>query len=109
MDRHLEHYELQVLQHRPPPLLADQRRIGGMCGGETREKLKIEPETYKILDGRLYLFYNFLGNNTFQLWEHVKKNLKISTDQPWEKSISRIARVINSPWKFRICPIFEPL
>jgi YHS domain-containing protein len=40
---------------------------GGWCAfamGETGEKVKVDPETYKIMDGKLYLFYNFWGNNT---------------------------------------------
>src|SRR6202008_3796854 len=34
---------------------------GGWCAyamGESGEKVKIDPETFKILDGKLYLFYN---------------------------------------------------
>lgn len=37
---------------------------GGWCAyamGEKGEKVKIDPETFKILDGRLYPFYNLLG------------------------------------------------
>ena len=40
---------------------------GGWCAyamGASGEKVKIDPETYKILDGKLYVFYNFWGNNT---------------------------------------------
>ena len=40
---------------------------GGWCAyamGDSGEKVKIDPETFKILDGKLYLFYNFWGNNT---------------------------------------------
>jgi YHS domain-containing protein len=40
---------------------------GGWCAyamGETGEKVKVDPETFKILEGKLYLFYNFWGNNT---------------------------------------------
>ena len=38
---------------------------GGWCAfamGKTGEKVKIDPETFKIVDGRLYVFYNFWGN-----------------------------------------------
>jgi len=28
--------------------------------GELGEKVRIDPETFKIIDGKLYLFYNFL-------------------------------------------------
>jgi len=35
---------------------------GGWCAyamGENGEKVKIDPETYKIIEGKLFLFYNF--------------------------------------------------
>ena len=37
--------------------------FGGWCAyamGESGEKVKIDPETYKIQEGKLYLFFNFL-------------------------------------------------
>jgi YHS domain-containing protein len=49
---------------------------GGWCAfamGETGEKVKIDPETFKIIDGRLYLFYNFWGNNTLSDWNKNEK------------------------------------
>lgn len=61
---------------------------GGWCAyamGETGEKVKIDPETYKILDGKLYLFYNFWGTNTFDLWNKNEKPLKSTADQNWKK------------------------
>jgi len=42
-------------------------QYGGWCAyamGETGEKVEIDPETFKILDGKLYVFYNSLFNNT---------------------------------------------
>src|SRR6478735_667084 len=44
---------------------------GGWCAyamGETGEKVKVDPETFKILEGQLYLFYHFWGNNTLEEW-----------------------------------------
>jgi YHS domain-containing protein len=61
---------------------------GGWCAyamGETGEKVKIDPETFKILDGRLYLFYNFWGNNTLEGWNKSEKSLKSKGDQNWKK------------------------
>lgn len=63
---------------------------GGWCAyamGETGEKVKIDPETYKILDGKLYLFYNFWGNNTLSDWNKNEKPLKLKSDQNWKKFI----------------------
>ena len=61
---------------------------GGWCAyamGEKGEKVKIDPETYKIADGKLYLFYNFWGNNTLTDWNKNEKTLKPKADQNWKK------------------------
>lgn len=61
---------------------------GGWCAyamGETGEKVKIDPETYKIIDGKLYLFYNFWTNNTLTSWNKNEKSLKAKGDQNWKK------------------------
>lgn len=63
---------------------------GGWCAyamGETGEKVKIDPETYKITDGRLYLFYNFWGNNTLTDWNTKEGPLKTKADQNWKKFV----------------------
>lgn len=63
---------------------------GGWCAyamGESGEKVKVDPETYKILDGRLYLFYNFWGTNTLTDWNKNEKPLKAKGDQNWKKFI----------------------
>lgn len=64
---------------------------GGWCAyamGDTGEKVKIDPETYKIVNGRLYLFYNFWGNNTLRSWNRDELHLRQAADTNWEK-ISR--------------------
>jgi YHS domain-containing protein len=61
---------------------------GGWCAfamGESGEKVKIDPETFKILDGKLYLFYNFWGNNTLEDWNKNEKKLKAAGNQNWSK------------------------
>jgi YHS domain-containing protein len=63
---------------------------GGWCAyamGESGEKVKIDPETYKIHDGRLYLFYNFWGNNTLEDWDKDEKKLKEAADQNWQNIV----------------------
>ncbi|MCB0491545.1 MAG: YHS domain protein [Cyclobacteriaceae bacterium] len=63
---------------------------GGWCAyamGETGEKVKVDPETYKILNGKLYLFYNFWGNNTLTDWNKNEKDLKSKADQNWKKIV----------------------
>jgi YHS domain-containing protein len=59
---------------------------GGWCAyamGESGEKVKVDPETFKIIDGRVYLFYNFWGNNTLDSWNKAEKKLKQSADHNW--------------------------
>jgi YHS domain-containing protein len=63
---------------------------GGWCAfamGESGEKVKIDPETYKIIEGKLYLFYNFWGNNTLADWNKNEKPLKIKADLNWKKIV----------------------
>lgn len=59
---------------------------GGWCAyamGNSGEKVKIDPETFKIINGTLYLFYNFWGNNTLDSWNRNEKKLKQAADQNW--------------------------
>jgi len=61
---------------------------GGWCAyamGATGEKVKIDPETYKIMDGKLYVFYNFWGNNTLTDWNKNEKQLMTQGDRNWKK------------------------
>ena len=42
-------------------------QYGGWCAyamGAKGEKVEVDPETFKIVDGKLYLFYNKFFNNT---------------------------------------------
>jgi YHS domain-containing protein len=61
---------------------------GGWCAyamGDTGEKVKVDLETYKIIDGKVYLFYNFWGNNTLKSWNRDEASLKSRGDQNWNK------------------------
>ncbi|MDN3585965.1 YHS domain-containing (seleno)protein [Pedobacter aquatilis] len=63
-------------------------QYGGWCAyamGETGEKVEVDPETFKILDGKLYLFYNKFFNNTKKSWNKDEKNLKAKADASWAK------------------------
>jgi len=64
---------------------------GGWCAyamGESGEEVKIDPETFKIIDGKLYLFYNFLFNNTLKDWNDDEKHLKLKADKSWKMIIN---------------------
>ncbi|QXP63587.1 MULTISPECIES: YHS domain-containing (seleno)protein [unclassified Polaribacter] len=62
---------------------------GGYCAyaiGAKGEKVSIDPETFEIRDGKLYLFYNSWGINTLELWkEEGAEDLKIKADKNWLK------------------------
>jgi YHS domain-containing protein len=65
-----------------------QPAYGGWCAyamGLDGEKVKIDPKTYKIIEGKLYLFYNFYFNNTLIDWNKDEKNLKAQADLNWQK------------------------
>ncbi len=65
---------------------------GGWCayamGLDKAEKVSVNPKTYKILNNKLYLFYNKYGINTLNKWNNDEKNLKIKADKNWNKIIS---------------------
>ncbi len=63
---------------------------GGWCAyamGNSGEKVEVDPETYKILNGRLYLFYNKLFTNTLPKWNKDEGNLKKKADAYWLKYV----------------------
>jgi YHS domain-containing protein len=63
---------------------------GGWCAyamGETGEKVKVDPETFKIVNGKLNLFYNFWGTNTLKDWNKNETSLKAKADQNWKKFV----------------------
>jgi YHS domain-containing protein len=61
---------------------------GGYCAyalSSTGKKVSINPETFEIRDGKLYLFYNSWGTNTLKLWkkENPEKR-KEKADKHWK-------------------------
>ncbi len=62
---------------------------GGWCAfamGDSGEKVEIDPGTFKVKDGKLYLFYNKFFNNTLPKWNKDEGNLKRKADQSWTKT-----------------------
>ena len=65
-----------------------QPQFGGWCAyamGSSGEKVEIDPQTFKILNGKLYLFYNKFFNNTLKSWNKDEVNLKPKADANWTK------------------------
>jgi YHS domain-containing protein len=67
---------------------AYEPQYGGWCAyamGQKGEKVEVNPETYKIVGGKLYLFYNRLFNNTLPDWNEDETNLKKKADTNWQR------------------------
>jgi YHS domain-containing protein len=63
-------------------------QYGGWCAyamGAKGEKVEIDPQTYKIVNGKLYLFYNSTFNNTLPKWNKDELNLNKKADANWFK------------------------
>lgn len=61
---------------------------GGWCAfamGDYGEKVEINPTTFKVIDGKTYLFYNKLFNNTLNSWNKNEDKLKKQADLNWKK------------------------
>jgi YHS domain-containing protein len=59
---------------------------GGWCAyamGAKGEKVEVDPETFKIINGKLYLFYNKFFNNTLKTWNKDEPDLKKKADSNW--------------------------
>lgn len=65
---------------------------GGWCAyamGDDGLKVKVDPETYKIIDGELFLFYNSFWNNTLPDWNENEEALKANADNNWDTLIKK--------------------
>ena len=63
-------------------------QYGGYCAfamGDYGKKVQVDPKTYKITDGKLYLFYNKFLTNTLTSWNKDEHNLTIKADMNWKK------------------------
>ena len=58
---------------------------GGWCAYAMSdgEEVEVDPETFKVLDGRLYLFYNGIWGNTLKNWNKDEASLKGKADKIW--------------------------
>ncbi len=63
-------------------------QYGGYCAyavAVNSEKVDINPKTFEIRDGKLYLFYNSWGINTLDKWiEEDAEKLQTKADQNWQ-------------------------
>ena len=63
-------------------------QYGGYCAyavAKKSNKVSINPTTFQVKDGKLYLFYNAWGTNTLELWNNQNAtNLKRKADKNWK-------------------------
>lgn len=64
--------------------------FGGWCAyamGLDGSLVEVDPETFKIIDGKLYLFYNALLNNTLKKWNKNETALLSNANANWKKQL----------------------
>jgi len=63
-------------------------QYGGWCAyamAVKSKKVQINPKTFEIRNGKLYLFYNKYFNNTFESWlEEMPNELVRKADKNWD-------------------------
>jgi len=73
---------------------AYEPQYGGWCAyafAINKGKVGINPKSYKIIDGKLYLFYHkTLGGNTLKAWNKADDHAQISiADKTWKKELTQ--------------------
>ncbi|MBK8225766.1 MAG: YHS domain protein [Flavobacteriales bacterium] len=61
-------------------------QYGGWCAfamGDSGKKVEVDPETFKVKEGKLYLFYNAFFNNTLTSWNQDEPRLRAKADRNW--------------------------
>ncbi len=61
---------------------------GGWCAyamGANGEKVEVNPKTYKIINGKLFLFYNAYFTNTLKDWNKDESKLFKKAEDNWKK------------------------
>ncbi len=67
-------------------------KYGGWCAyamGHDGSKVEVDPETFKIISGKLFLFYNKFFNNTLKTWNQDESKLHAQADANWQKILQQ--------------------
>ncbi len=66
-------------------------QYGGYCAyavAKSGKKVNVDPATFEIREGKLYLFYNSGNTNTLKLWKKEKpEKLRSKADKNWAKIV----------------------
>lgn len=80
-EKNLETFKLDEKSYLP--------QYGGWCAyamGKSGEIVEVDPETFKITDGKLYLFYHTWAQNTLKPWEANEVQLRKKADENWRRN-----------------------
>ncbi len=68
-------------------------QYGGWCAYAMAqgEKVEIDPKSFKITEGKLYLFYKSFFNDTREKWVKDESALKTKADADWKKILEKPA------------------
>ncbi|MCB0666061.1 MAG: hypothetical protein KDC80_09580 [Saprospiraceae bacterium] len=61
-------------------------QYGGWCAyamAQSGKLVSVDPETYKLINGKLYLFYNAYLNNTLKKWNKNENEYLIQSRNNW--------------------------
>ncbi len=63
---------------------------GGWCAYAmaSADFVDVDPKTFKLIDGRLYLFYNGWLGNTLTAWNKDEAGLHAKADAAWSKLVT---------------------
>lgn len=78
-----------AFQANPPKY---EPQYGGWCAyamGKEGSKVEVDPETFKIINGKLFLFYNRFFTNTLKSWNLDEPHLHEEADANWQKLIKQ--------------------
>lgn len=67
-------------------------QYGGWCAyamGHDGSMVEIDPATFKIINGKLFLFYNRFFNNTLKSWNQDEAGLHTKADANWQKIVQK--------------------
>jgi YHS domain-containing protein len=67
-------------------------QYNGWCAyamGKSNELVDIDPSTFKIINGKLYLFYNAFFNNTLKSWNKDEINLLKQANANWTARLQK--------------------
>lgn len=67
-------------------------QYGGWCAyamGHDGSRVEVDPETFKVVDGKLFLFYNRFFNNTLKSWNQDESRLHAQADANWKRFLQQ--------------------